>query len=299
MKLLSFAALASVLCGCACPCTRPARPPGPGADALRDFQKRAAQFHAVVRVPAFETSSNEIQATFTKTLAAGNAALDRIGRVSPGKVTFENTVRALDDRDFQLALVANRLAVIEQTSTNPAVRDAATDSIKQLSAWMVGLDYREDVYAAVKAYADTQPKLAGEDAELLSETMRDYRRAGPALPKADRDEVERMRKELTGLETDFENNVTKARQELKLTRAELDGVPEDFLRQTKTGDDEYTVKVNITWHYMTVMENARSEDTRRKMETGRDNLARHKPSPGGQRLSLPDDIARDWGIGTL
>ena len=86
MKLLSFAALASVLCGCACPCTRPARP-RPRRRRVGEFQKRAAQFHAVVRVPAFETSSNEIQATFTKTLAAGNAALDRIGKVSPAKAT--------------------------------------------------------------------------------------------------------------------------------------------------------------------------------------------------------------------
>ena len=40
-------------------------------------------------------------------------------------------------------------------------------------------------------------RLKGEDAKLLAETMRDYRRAGLDLPKAQRDEVERMRKELT------------------------------------------------------------------------------------------------------
>ena len=31
----------------------------------------------------------------------------------------------------------------------------------------MGLDYREDVYRAVKAFADTQPKLSGEDAEVV------------------------------------------------------------------------------------------------------------------------------------
>ena len=73
-------------------------------------------------------------------------------------------------------------------------------------------------------------------------------------------------------------------------------MPEDFLRQTKTGDDEYTVKVNITWHYMTVMENARSEDTRRKMETGRDNLAREQNIPLLEKIiPLRDDIARKLG----
>ena len=35
-----------------------------------------------------------------------------------------------------------------------------------------------------------KPRLKGEDARLLAETMRDYRRAGLELPKPQRDEVE-------------------------------------------------------------------------------------------------------------
>jgi Zn-dependent oligopeptidase len=70
--------------------------------------------------------------------------------------------------------------------------------------------------------------------------------------------VEQLRKELTGLETDYENNVTKAEKSVKFTKAELAGVPEDFLAQVKTGADEYTVQANITWHYLSLMDNARS-----------------------------------------
>ena len=286
--------LAAVLSGCGSAGPKPAA--RPEADALREFQKRAAQYNSVITIPSFETSTNEIQATVVRTMKAGNAALDRVGRVSPREATLQNTLVALDDAGFQLALAANRLAVIEQTSTNSAVRDAATDGIKELSAWMVGLDYREDVYRAVKAYADTKPGLTGEDAKLLFETMRGYRRAGLDLPKPERDEVERMRKELTGLETDFEQNVTKAQKAVRFNQAELEGVPEDFLRQTKTGDDEYTIKANVTWHYMTVMEDARREATRQKLETERDNMARENNIPLLEKiLPLRDDIARKLG----
>ena len=172
-------------------------------------------------------------------------------------------MRALDDLGYEADTAANRLGLIEQTSTNAAVRDAATDAIKKLSEWSVGIDYRDDVYAAVKAYADTQPQLVGEDKKLLDETLRDYRRAGLALPRDQRDEVEKLRKELTGLETDFEDNVTKATKELKFTKAELEGVPEDFLSQQgiKTGPDEYTLKANITFHYIMVEDNARAGKT--------------------------------------
>ena len=73
---------------------------------------------------------------------------------------------------------------MQQTSTNAAVREAATEAVKRLSEWSVGTDYREDVYAAVKAFAATQPMLEGEDKKLLDDTLRDYRRAGLSLPRS-------------------------------------------------------------------------------------------------------------------
>ena len=255
------------------------QPPAASTGKLEEFQKRAAKFNSVVTAPVFETTTNAIGATLTNTIATGNAALDRIGQLAPNAVNFNNTVRARDDLNFQLALADNRLSLIKETSTNAAVRDAATEAIKSLEEWMVGLDYREDVYRALKIYADTKPALAGEDAKLLVETMRDYRRAGLELPKAERDEVERMRKELSALSTDFQNNVTKAKKAMQFTRAELEGVPEDFLQQIKTTNDEYTVMANITWHNLTVMENAKSEETRKRLLLERDNLARAENIP--------------------
>ena len=264
-RSISFFALAAVLTSCStmkkfCPCAAP-------ADPLAAFQQRAAKYHSVVTIPTFETTPDAVKATVDKTIADGNAALDRIGQLKPGEVNFINTIRQLDDIGYLNQTASDRLGLIEQTSTNAAVRDAATDAIKKLSDWSVGTDYREDVYAAVKAYADTQPQLAGEDKKLFDETLRDYRRAGLDLPKDQRDEVEKLRKELTALETDFENNVTKATKPLKFTKAELEGVPEDFLAQQgiKTGDDEYTLKANITFHYIMVEDNAKREDTRQRM----------------------------------
>ena len=211
-------------------------------------------------------------------------------------MTFDNTVRALDDMSYQIGLTDNRLSLIKETSTNAALRDVATDAIKDLEEWSIGLDYREDVYKAVKAYADKKPKLRGEDAKLLSETMRDYRRAGLELPKAQRDEVERMRKELSRMTTDYESNITKAQKAVKFTLAELEGVPESFLEQIKTTNDDYTVMANITWHYLSVMDNAKREDARKKLLVEHDNLARAENIPLLEKiLPLRDDIAKKLG----
>jgi len=265
---------------------------------LADFQKKAAQFNSVVTIPTFETTANEVAATAKNIIATGDAALDRIGKLGAQEVNFTNTFIALDDLDYQINLGVNRLSLIEQTSTNAAVRDAATDAVKKLSEWSVGIDYREDVYHALKNFTATNPQLSGEDKKLFDDTLRDYRRAGLELPKTKRDEVEQMRKELTALETDFENNVTKATKSLKFTKAELAGVPADFLAQqgVKTGDDEYTLKANITFHYLMIEDNAKSEATRREMMTARCNLAREANIPLLQKiLVLRDNIATKLG----
>ena len=268
-------------------------------DSLHEFASRAAKFKSIISLPKFETTTNQIQAAVKQTIAAGNSALDKIAALSPGKVNFDNTVRALDDMGYGVGLTDNRLSVIKETSTNAALRDVATDAIKELEEWSIGLDYREDVYKAVKAYADKKPKLKGEDTRLLEYTMRDYRRAGLGLPKVQRDEVERMRKELSRMTTDYESNITKAQKAVKFAREELEGVPESFLEQVKGTNDEYTVMANVTWHYITIMDNAKREETRKKLIVAHDNLAREDNIPLLEKiLPLRDDIAHKLGYKT-
>ena len=266
---------------------------------LAQFQAKASRYHSVISLPPIETTPEAIQQSVSNAIAQANAALDRLGALQPGQVTFQNTAEALDDLKYTAGLPANRVALLKETSTNAAVRDAATEATKVLMEWAVGIDYREDVYAALKAYAAKGEKLKGEDAKLLFETLRDYRRAGLELPPAERAEVERLRKELSRLCTDFETNVTQAKKPVKFTRAELAGTPEDFLSQIKTGDDEYTVMANITFHYIAVMDNAKSEAARKRLLQAHDTLAVERNIPLLQQiLDLRGRIAKKLGYAT-
>jgi thimet oligopeptidase len=273
--------------------------PAKERDRLHEFKRNAAKFNSVITLPQFELKTNEVRVSVKQTIDTGNAALDRVGVLKPRDVTFQNTVGALDDIGYQIGLTASRLSLLKETSTNAALREVSIEALKELEEWMVGLDYREDVYKAVKAFADKKPKLKGEDAKLLNETLRDYRRAGLGLPKPERDQVEKMRKELSRLTTDYDANVTKAQKAVKFTRTELEGVPESFLEQVKTGDDEFTVMANVTWHYITVEDNARREATRKKLLIEHDNLARNENLPLLEKiLPLRDEIAKKLGYKT-
>ena len=273
--------------------------PEAAAGTLDAVVERAGQFHSVISLPRFEASTNEIQQSLRETITAGNSALDRIAALDPAKANFRNTILALDDIGYQIGLTDNRFQVIKETSTNAALRDEATDALKQLEEWMVGLNYREDVYKTLKAYTERKPKLKGEDAKLLFETMRDYRRAGLDLPKSQRDEVEQMRKQLSRLATDYLSNITKAEKAVQFRAADLEGVPASFLAQVKTGDDQYTVMANVTWQYLMVMDNAKREDTRKRLLVEHDNLARAENIPLLEKiLPLRDDVAKKLGYKT-
>ena len=129
--------------------------------------------------------------------------------------------------------------------------------------------------------------------------MRDYRRAGLGLNKADRDEVERLRKQLSDMCTDFDTHVVEAETKLDFTKDELAGAPDDFLEGVKNSNGTYTIKANVTWHYITVEENAKSEATRLKVETARDQLAMARNVPLLQKILVTrDQIAHLLGYKT-
>ena len=143
-------------------------------------------------------------------------------------IKIEDRIADLDDIVYPVVNVANRFDLIKETSVDEAVRAAASEQVTRLGQWFVGLQYREGVYKACKAFEDhytqgRRPRLAGEDRKLFEETMRDYRRAGMHLDLATRNKVEELQKQLTAVSIDFGNNITNAQAPVEFTAAELAG----------------------------------------------------------------------------
>ena len=178
------------------------------------------------------------------------------------------------------------------------MRDAANEASVKLDSWGVGLDYREDLFRIFKTFADTKPALDADQQRLMDHQMRDYRRVGLYLPAVEKAEVERLRKDLGELNTQFAININQARAPLDFTAAELDGVPVSFLESpgVKQPDGNYRVFANITWHRDAILENARNELTRQKVNNARMNLAVTKNIPVLAKLvALRADIAHRLG----
>lgn len=261
-----------------------------------DLQTQAAKFHTVLALPQFESTPEQVANTTELTITAANKALDAIGALEPDKVTFANTIRALDDISFNVSQVTNRISILKEAHPDPKIREAAIEALQKFDDWSVGLDYRKDVYQSVKAFADTHPKLQGEDERLLEETLRDYRRAGLDLSDQQQKEIEQRRKELARLEEYFQININNAAAPIKFTKRQLQGVPDSVLNTLKTGDDEFTIDANVTFQVTAVMDNAVNEETRKQLYLLRESRAKQKNVEILRRaLELRGQIAHELG----
>jgi len=265
---------------------------------LADFQAAAAKSKASLTLPTYPTSPAEIKTQADNAIKQAEADLAKLASENPTKLTFASTFAAYDAITAKVADVQLVIGTVAESSTETAMRDMANEVNVKMQGWFVGLDYRDDIYRALKAVADTKPKLNAQEQRLVDEQMRTYRRAGLALSAADRSEVERLRKVLAALNTQFAVNINEARAPLDFTAEELAGVPASFLESPgiKQPDGRYRVMANITWHAQTIGENADNPDVRRKVLTARFNLARDKNTPLLSKLVvLRADIAHRLG----
>ncbi len=265
---------------------------------IDDFQSAAAKADRALAIPDWEQTPEAITNAMKDAIAKANAALDRIGKQDPAKLTFENTVGALEELRAETAAVTNRAGLISQTNPDEAMRAAAESAMQSFQEWNVGIDYRDDVYNAIKAVAAEKPRLIGEDEKLMRETLRDYHRAGMDLAPDQRKEIQSWRRELSKLATEFGSNLFAAKAPVILTKAEFDGLPNDFFSSPgiKIDNDRYQVMANAMWQYNSVEDNARDENTRKKLYVAHDSLAKEKNVPVINRmLTLRNKIALRLG----
>ncbi len=268
---------------------------------LEDFAAAAAQQKLVLRLPDYPRDVETLRARTTETLRAADAALAEIAKLEPAQRTLANTFGAYDTVVGGVDTYNSQVNTISETNPDKAMRDLARDLNVQVQAWTIALDYREDVYRALQAFADTHPKLDAEQQRLVDFTLRDYRRAGLALPAAERKEVEQLRKDLAALEQEFSANINHATAPLDFTAEEMAGMPESFLGSpgVKQPDGRYRVMANVTWHAIAVAENASRAETRRLVNVARNRLAREANIPVlGKLVALRAEIARRLGYAT-
>jgi len=206
------------------------------------------------------------QSPAAEAIAKAERSAAHIVAISDDARTFDNTVGAIDDLLAQLELDANMMMFMAYVSTDAVERERGLQAEQDVTSWLIELGKREDLYNAVKAYAETDPDLESEEARLLEFTLRDYKRAGMELPAEERAKLAEIQKEISRLGIEFEKNIREDETALFFTREELAGTGDEFIDRLPQTVGLYVVGMDNPT-FLRVMDWCENESTRQRVWT--------------------------------
>lgn len=222
-------------------------------------------FLTLLSIPSLKAfSQDEKPSPVAAAIKKADFAIEKIVAVPDEKRSFDNTLGALDELIVQLRLDTEFLQFMAYVSPNAELRDLGSKAEQDIRNWMITLSQREDLYLAVKDYADTNPELQGEQKRLLEHSLRDYRRAGMQLSKPDRETLKSLKMDVTKLSLEFEKNIREDETRLPLTLEELKGMSEDWLKTQPKVADVYLVGMDYP-SFLPLMDYCEVESTRQKV----------------------------------
>ena len=120
-----------------------------------------------------------------------------------------------------------------------AVRDAANAAEERTQKWRAGLARRDDLAAAILAYAGTDDaaSLDGLRRQSVDLWLRDIRRAGHGLPPEQREEFAALNDRIADLCVAFGRNLGDWHDDMVLGEADLVGLPQTFVDRLPAGPE--------------------------------------------------------------
>ncbi len=179
-----------------------------------------------------------LEAWVNERLDAEKADVDKLGAVS-GAHTVENTLRAYDDAVNELTLAGNNAYLLYSLADTANLRDKAQALSSKVSSATTDLGLNREVYAALAAIPQPTDLPARH---YLERTLLEYRLAGVDKDEATRKEIRTLQDKISDLTLTFGRNVADGTLKVTAIRAELDGLPADFIARHKPdADGVYTL----------------------------------------------------------
>ena len=222
----------------------------------------------------FATSADEVTALTDAAIARAEELVATT--VDQSSLTWDTVLQPLEDAGDELGRAYGRGAFLANVHPDPDLRDAGREAEQRIQQWQVGLVFRDDLYAAVSAYADTDDAaaLTGERARLLAFVQRDLRRAGHELAPEARAEMQERSERLVEIGVAFQRNLADFDDPLTVTREDLAGMPESYVDGLAEGPDDGTYLVTLAYpDVVPFMERAERRDLRQELDRRFNNRA--------------------------
>jgi oligopeptidase A len=182
------------------------------------------------RVRWSQAKPDLVEPAIDAAIAESEAALLGIER-APGKPTFENTFRALDEATDVLNRAWGRVTHLQNVEDSPDLREAHNRVLPKVSAFTARIPLRPELWARLKAFAESPgaKELTPGKARFVSETIAEFREAGADLPPDRRGRLEAIETDLAELTQRFSEHVLDATNAWQLViedEGRLAGLPD-------------------------------------------------------------------------
>jgi thimet oligopeptidase len=159
-----------------------------------------------------------------------------------------------------LSEAASRASLARNVHPDAKVRDAAEVCEQEVDALSTELSLDRGLYDALAAVPlDGAPAATRY---LVEKSLRDFRRAGVDKDDATRKRVRALREELVRIGQEFGRNIKDDVRRLELDAADLDGLPEDWIRAHPPRPDGKVVVSTDNTDYVPFLTYARSPRAR-------------------------------------
>src|SRR5690349_15312059 len=180
-----------------------------------------------------------------------DAVVAQVVAVPDGQRTFANTLLPLEEAGERVSQASGQYAFMAYVSADDDLRSAAREWDEKLDKYLVALSFREDLYAAIKAFAGTDEAkhLTGEDARWLEHELRDYRRNGFDLPADQRARVRELFDRLVELDVQFRKNIDEYDDGIVVTREQIAMMPDAWVENLAKVDDGGPTRYKVSLDY--------------------------------------------------
>jgi thimet oligopeptidase len=182
----------------------------------------------------------------------------------PGEKTLENTLRPYDDAVATISAAGSLASLLDSVHPDKGVRDKARELTQIVAEAATALSLNQEVYQALAAMDLSLADPA--TTHYVSQTLLNYRLAGVDKDEATRARLRELSDQATEISLIFAKNVQEGANRVELQdAAELDGLPEDYIRNHPP-DAQGVITLTTDYPDMQpVMTFARSEDLRLRM----------------------------------
>jgi thimet oligopeptidase len=194
-------------------------------------------------------------------------SVDAYLKIPEEERTFDTTVTMLDNIEQSFSRIESILGLLMEVSTDEDVRKECLQTAMDLNKFSIDIFANKKFYKIFLKYEKTimqQETLSEEDYYYFNESLKSFQRQGFDLEEEKFEKLKKLNKEISDLGLLFDQNISKDKSTVKISKDNLTGLAEDFIKNLKQEDDLYVLGCDYPT-YTDVMQNCSVEDTRKKL----------------------------------